>query len=217
MYPVFLETCKFTEDGFWKQVFEELAYGKTPYGSYINKGFLCCNYKGKEFSYKIDSSDPEKLFQDVHDLLSRKLGVESSADKSRKIKDFVKIQEEIMEIRNAKWSGIKKKSTKDFIIENFIVEMKKKWNLSDSDSRKLNSIINIGLLFKTITSKDIDYSDGKINSINNITFEENSVDYNFQNELTEFAEFNIIFQEKESFLELWEKYVEDLKKAKKVV
>lgn len=216
LYPIFLETCKYTEDGFWKQVFEDLAYGKTPYGSYINKGFLCCNYKGKEFSYKIDSSDSQKLFEDVFELLSKKLGVESSADKSRKIRDFQKIQEEIMEIRNSKWSGIKKKSTRDAIIENFIVEMKKEWNLPDSEARRLNSLISVGLLFKTISSKDIDYQNGRINSIENIVFTEGSVDYDFKTESTEIPSYTLVFQEKVSFIELWTKYIQDLKKGKRL-
>lgn len=216
VYPIFLETCKYTDDGFWRQVFEDLAYGKTPYGSYINKGFLCCNYKGKEFSYKIDSQDSKKLFEDVFELLSKRLGVESSADKSRKIKDFVRIQEEIMEVRNSKWSGIKKKSTRDSIIENFIVEMKKKWNLTDSDARRLNSVINISLLFKTISSKDIEYEGGKITSIANIFFKEGGVEYEFETDSVEMPSYTIVFQEKVSFLELWSKYIQDLKKSKKV-
>ncbi len=216
VYPIFLETCKYTEDGFWKQVFEDLAYGRAPYGSYINKGFLCCNYKGKEFSYKIDPEDPKKLFDDVFELLSKKLGVESSADKSRRIKDFVKIQEEIAEIRNSKWSGIKKKSTRDSIIENFIVEMKKKWNISDADARRLNSVIGIGLLFKTISSKDIEYAEGKITGISNIYFSEGVVEYEFESEVVEMPSFTIVFQEKVSFLELWTKYIQDLKKSKKL-
>lgn len=215
IYPVFLETCKYTDDGFWKQVFEDLAYGKSPYGSYITKGFLCCNYKGKEFSYKIDSSDSRRLFDEVFELLSKKLGVESSADKSRKIKDFVKVQEEMMEVRNSKWSGIKKKSTRDSIIENFIVEMKKKWNLSDNDARRLNSVINISLLFKTISSKDIEYEEGKIKEISNIFFSEGTVEYEFETESAEMPSYAIVFQEKVSFLELWTKYIQDLKKSKK--
>ena len=55
IYPFFIDCCKYTDDIFWKFVFEDLAYGKTPYGIYLTKNFLCCNYKGKEFSYKIDS------------------------------------------------------------------------------------------------------------------------------------------------------------------
>jgi hypothetical protein len=42
-YPVFLEACQYTEDAYWENIFEELAYGKAPYGTYISKDFLCCS------------------------------------------------------------------------------------------------------------------------------------------------------------------------------
>ena len=45
VYPFFLKCCEYTDDIFWKFVFEDLAYGKSPYGTYITKNFLCCNYK----------------------------------------------------------------------------------------------------------------------------------------------------------------------------
>ena len=62
VYPFLLKCCAFTNDNFWKYVFEDLAYGKPPYGTYITHNFLCCKYKDKEFSYKIcDKKSAEKL------------------------------------------------------------------------------------------------------------------------------------------------------------
>ena len=72
LYPVFLECLQFTNDFFWENIFEDLAYGKTPYGTYINKDFLCCNYKDKEFSYKIEKKEPELLYNDILFLLGKK-------------------------------------------------------------------------------------------------------------------------------------------------
>ena len=39
VYPGFIECLQFTEDIFWENIFEDLAYGKTPYGTYISKDF----------------------------------------------------------------------------------------------------------------------------------------------------------------------------------
>ena len=72
LYPVFLECLQFINDAFWENIFEDLAYGKTPYGTYINKDFLCCNYKNKEFSYKIEKKDPKTLYNDIYSLLGNK-------------------------------------------------------------------------------------------------------------------------------------------------
>jgi hypothetical protein len=209
LYPIFLECVKYTEDGFWRQVFEDLAYTQCPYGSYFNKGFFCCSYKGKEFSYKIEGDDAEKIFNDVYSLLSNKLGITSSNDRVKKIQDFEKIRNEFQEIRNSKWSSIKKKTTRDFIIENFIVEMKKTYKLSDKESRRLNSIVSIGLLFKTILPKDIEYENGRISSIANIFFSEGQVTFDHSNLHSDNMVYNIVFQEKGTLIELWRKYVKD--------
>ena len=75
LYPIFLECLQYTTDTFWENIFEDLAYGKTPYGTYINKNFLCCNYKNKEFSYKIEKKNADQLYNDVFNLLAKKLGL----------------------------------------------------------------------------------------------------------------------------------------------
>ena len=66
----------------WKYIFEDLAYGRTPYGTYITKDFLCCNYKGKEFSYKIDTTKTgEQLYNELYNILFNKFGLLSIEDK----------------------------------------------------------------------------------------------------------------------------------------
>ena len=72
VYPIFIECLQFTEDIFWENIFEDLAYGKTPYGTYISKDFLCCKYKKKDFSYKIERKDPKILYEEVYNLLANK-------------------------------------------------------------------------------------------------------------------------------------------------
>lgn len=89
VYPIFLECCQYTNDIFWENIFEDLAYGKTPYGTYISKDFLCCNYKDKEFSYKIEKKNSEQLYEDIYLLLAKKLGLLSQRDKLKKKNRFL--------------------------------------------------------------------------------------------------------------------------------
>jgi hypothetical protein len=209
IYPVFVDASKFIDDCFWKQIFEDLAYGYAPYGSYFSKGFFCCSYKGKEFSYKVESNDAQKIFMDVHHLLANRMGIASSHDRARKIQDFERLRDEFHEIRNSKWNSIKRKTSRDFIIESFIVDMKKQHRLSDGEARKLNALISIGLLFKSISHKDIQYADGKIVSINGITFERGKVNFEPSTFVTTEPSLSIIFQEKALLSELWYKYVKE--------
>ena len=175
IYPIFLVCCQYTSDIFWENVFEDLSYGKTPYGTYITKDFLCCNYKDKEFSYKIEKNkDPEVLYNDIFSLLSKKLGLLSQRDKIKKKIDFYNIEEDIKEGRK-KWSNIRKKNIKDLLIEKYVIDMKNKHSLSVKQAKYLLSIIFIAMVFKVITVKDIQYENGKINHIDGIEFEKKKI------------------------------------------
>ena len=176
IYPFFLNCCIYTNDPFWKFIFEDLSYGKAPYGSYITKNFLCCNYKGKEFSYKIESNKDSKiLFTEVHNLLFKKLGLMSDKDKINKRKAFDITSDEIKINNTTNWSLIKKKTVKNIIIENYVISMKNTYQLTNRQTKKLLSIIIIGLIFKTITNQDINYKNNKILDIEGINFISNKI------------------------------------------
>lgn len=211
LYPIFLECLQYTTDTFWENVFEDLAYGKTPYGTYINKSFLCCNYKNKEFSYKIERKDPKVLYDDVYGLLAKKLCLLSVRDKLNKKIDFNNIEEEIKQTRES-WTNIRKKNIKDLLIENFVINMKTKYSLNVKKSRKLMSDIFIAMIFKVITVKDINYKDGNITSIDGITFSEN--EYNFHKDIYDLENDyrKCILVDKPLISENWDKYLYNLQK-----
>lgn len=214
LYPIFLECLQYCTDNFWENVFEDLAYGKSPYGTYINKGFLCCNYKNKEFSYKIEKKDPEILYQDVYNLLVKKLGLLSVRDKLNKKIDFNNIEEDLKLTRKS-WTSIRKKNIKDLLIENFAIKMKKEYNLTLKQTQKLVSYIFIAMIFKVITMKDINYDNGEIISIDGIEFENNNFYftqdiYNIDNEYRK-----CILVDKTLMSDNWEKYLISMQKLKR--
>ena len=155
VYPIFLDCCKYTKDIFWKYIFEDLAYSKPPYGTFITKNYLCSTYKNKEFSYKIDiSKTPQIVFNEVLDLLSNKLGLLSHKDKYKR-REFFNLQHS--NIKKDNWIQIKQKILKNTYIRKYIISAKKKYKFTQKDARKLLSFIIIGFLFKTIVAKDIDF------------------------------------------------------------
>ena len=102
VYPIFLECSTHTTDNFWTYIFEDLAYLKTPYGIYIQKNYICCNYKGKEFNYKIDiSKDSKILFDEIYKLICNRFGLQSEQDKLN--------QRKLFEYNIKNWEIIKKK------------------------------------------------------------------------------------------------------------
>lgn len=214
IYPIFLECCQLAKDTFWVNVFEDLAYGKTPYGTYINKDFLCCSYKNKEFSYKIERKDPQELYNDIYELLTKKLGILSRKEKVKKRVDFHKTESRIKEFRQD-WANIKKKNIKDLLVERYVIDMKNKYSLTIKQCKYLLSVLFIAIVFKVITSKDIEYSEGKIQNIDGIEFTKKKIHIKrdiYEIDLNSSPE---ILVDKKVMSDNWEKYLTTLRKYKK--
>lgn len=170
IYPFLVECSKFTDDSFWKNIFEELAFGTTPYGTYLVKDHLTCGYKDKEFTYKIEKKSPEILYKEITTLLKDKLGLLSREEIVRRKTESKKYEENNDKLKND-WLSIKRKNIKDLLIEQYVIKMMKKHSLSTSQAKYLLSIIFIAFVFKTITHADIDYKNGEILNIEGIEFE----------------------------------------------
>ncbi len=211
VYPIFLECCQYAKDTFWENVFEDLAYGKVPYGTYISKDFLCCSYRKKEFSYKIERKAVKQVHDEVYHLLVTKLRLFSPEERVKQKKAFDDYENNMKFSRNS-WAGIRKKSIKELLIELFVTRMKKEYSLSLKQSRQLLSSIFMAMVFKVITSNDIKYNDGCIQSINGIDFEKGQViiKRNLYNLKANIAP-NIVL-EKKRMVDNWTKYLKELKR-----
>jgi hypothetical protein len=170
VYPFFIECFKYTDDAFWKSIFEDLAYSITPYGVYVNKDFLTCGYKDKEFSYKIQKKDPKELYDEIYSIFKNKLGlmsrdeiIKKRIDLDNNMKDDIK--------KYTDWSNLKKKNIKDLLIEKYALTMKAKYSLTIAQTRTLVSIIFLAFIFKVIIADDITIINGNIERINGIDFQ----------------------------------------------
>lgn len=211
IYPMFLECCKYAVDLFWESVFEDLAYGKLPYGTYISNNSLCCSYKDRNFSYALDEEqDAKTLHDDIYGLLSKKLSLLSQKDRIRKKIEF--FNTEIDTEYRKSWSSIRKKNVQDLIIENYVIEMKNQFNLSLKQAKYLLSIIYIGRILKVITSNDIIFENGKVISINGITFSTKKIIIAKEIYNTDIETGNCIIVEKSLLSDTWEKYLASLRK-----
>jgi hypothetical protein len=173
VYPFFIECCKYTDDAFWKSIFEDLAYSITPYGVYVNKDFLTCSYKDKEFSYKIQKKDPKELYEDIYSIFKNKLGLMSRDEIIKKKIDVDNMKEDIRTYTD--WANLKKKNIKDLLIEKYALSMKTKYSLTLPQTRHLVSIIFLAFIFKVITSEDITIKNGNIEHIEGIDFEHGKI------------------------------------------
>jgi len=211
VYPIFLECCNFTENTFWENIFQNLAYGESPYGTYISKDFICCNYKNKKFSYKIEKKESSIIYKDVYNLLKNKLGIMSKLERNNKIE---KMDSNLNTQKNT-WNSIKKKNIKSLLIEQYVIRMKKKHKLTIKKSKYLLSLIYICLLFKVLTNKDIIYENNLILDIKGIEISNNCVKitrniYDSDDIIND----DIIINNKINMSDNWEKFLKELKKIK---
>lgn len=172
-YPVFIKCLSFINDPFWRFVYEDMAYGKCPYGLYLQKNYLCCCIKNKEFTYKIEKDKSvDEIYQDTYNLLKQRVGILSEKEKLIQ-------REKALKTRNInkkdEWINVKKKMIRDTLLENFVLTKSLNNNLSVNISKKVLSLLIIGLMFKTLNSKDIIYKEGYIKDVNGFVFQPNRV------------------------------------------
>jgi hypothetical protein len=178
-YPIFLECTRFCgKDVFWKFVFEDMAYGKFPPGIYIQKDYLCCSSKGKEFVYKmLENGEMMKTEQEVYDEIRNLLQTRACllSDKEalfqrKNILHSRQIQFERERYNEESWNVIRKKIIKENLVEEFVLESRNKFDLDSQQIKRLFSLIILGFIFKSIHSKDVSYSNGYIQSIEGFKF-----------------------------------------------
>jgi len=161
IYPHFLHCCQETEDHYWKYIFEDLSYGRAPYGVYFTKGFMCCGFKGKEFSYRVDPNIPvPQLFKEVKTILKSKLGIQSSSDILSSREKFEKTAESLALHECSDWNLIKKKEVRCLLLENFIISQNSGFNRAQQ--KKLLSSLMLAIQLKIIINEDIIIHSGNI-------------------------------------------------------
>jgi hypothetical protein len=177
LYPVFVKCTQYTTDEFWKNLFDNLSVGKCPKSIYISNGTIYSSNKRKGFSYIIPTSnvsglnDPQNIFIELRELLIRNTSICSSIDVSIKKKEIREKQEDDI-TDTTTWSEIRKKNLREIFIIKFIVRMKKKYKFDWNKSRDLYIMIQIGFIYKTQTSKDVNFTNKRIDSIDGITYDE---------------------------------------------
>jgi hypothetical protein len=178
-YPNILQCCVHAKDKFWFNVFESLSYSKCPPGTYIINDSLCCSYKKKEFNYSLVQYEKstKTIYEEIHNLLSKKIGLQSKDDRYKKYSAFKELQNKIFNEKKT-WPQIRRKNIKDIHTENFVLTMKNKYNFTIKQCRKLLSVIFMATVFKIIKPEDVLFDGHKIVNINGFDFKDSIFFFN---------------------------------------
>ena len=215
--PLFLEFLEFEQDMYWIELFKDLSKSKTPVGVYFYNNCIC--FKGKPNNTinlsDYSTSDYRTLYEDIIDFLKNVVKLKSPSEKENDQLSYY-IDEQKIKDNIVNWSDIKKKKTKDILIELFSIKMKQKFSLSVHQTRNLISSLAIKIAFKHIQGSDINIIDGEIETINGLMFEkkkfffendqiDQSIQIQYHIDLSEFTENN-----PKNMIELWLKHLSDV-------
>lgn len=168
LYPIFLKCCKYLTDSYWVYLFEDMAYGKCPFGILIQDQCIYSILKNREFRYPFDQNkDPEEMTKELCHIFTNRLQLLSVQDHFRfrnECQDYVKNYMNNI----SSWNDIRKKNLKDILLEQYALTQRIKYNYSWSFTRTLFAIIFIGIQFKTLASRSIHYRNRSIQSIDGI-------------------------------------------------
>lgn len=205
-YPIFLKIANQMDDTFWKYIYEDLCYGKCPYGIYIQGDFICCFMKEKEFCYKIDEENPS-IKGELHNLLKNKAGILSEKEKIQQKEDFFKSKKNI-NLNN-------KKFIRENLIQSFVLQQSKNNHLSLDTARRLINFLFIGFVFKLLSLKNILLDETSIKEIKDIEFFNQKVILkNFLYQKSFKLDNTLFFEDesKKNIHQMWNNYHDSVKK-----
>jgi hypothetical protein len=181
IYPIFIECSNLTTDPYWKEQLELLAYNRFPqelrYDPTHSNFVLRVDKKPAEV-IALPSEDEEgadkKIFSVTMSILKTRLNMRSTRDlQIQKDKLTDTLQKDTQDL-DCGWKDIKPKCVKEQLIMAYLSELSLKHSLTPAEHKQLVAEVHLGLQFKSITTNDIKYSNGKILNITNLEFDKDT-------------------------------------------
>lgn len=210
IFPILYEVSEKCEDEYWKQLFFDLSIGKIIKNINISNGHISYASKRKGFQYYfIQKTSDEIINELIPQLVSNFI---MCSEKNTKIKNITEqIKKENDDMKQTKWSKIRRKNVKLNLISEYIINLQKTNNLSWANCSRIHNIL-VNNFNSHIMTKIVSMENGKINSIEGINIVNNVLIFNhsfydkieYNKEDVEEEEIN---ETEENFEILWDSYV----------
>lgn len=170
--PIFLEFIPYTLDKFWQDRFTAFAYGKFPKCLEYKSGAIVFKKKGVGLNCDLDEDNIEESYLKLKDFMKTSVKLYSPLDQEIEDEKIMKINSANLLKNKTSWSQIKKARIKQFLIDQFINEKSKQYILTARQIKDLTFQIQLGLLFKIINSKTVKLSEGRIEEIKGLYYDD---------------------------------------------
>lgn len=204
-YNFFSDCVKYAETDFWVNIFTDLSNGVPPYGFSLYNDTISYKHNKDKYVRISINTNPEKLYNIVNKFLYDN-GIMSSGERDKKKEDF----NQDSSVCNDSWSSIRKKNTRELLMQLYVLKVKKQYNLSIKQCRYLLSFIYMAVLFNEINQEDIHIVNGKIEKIDGITYSNGKIDFKidlYNNIGSSSNDENRINLSGKTMITKWEKYI----------
>lgn len=168
-YDIFLTCAEVIEDDYWKKIFIDAAHNKLPKNLIIRDGYLSLRNNKNGTGVNINQSTSE-LINNVINFMKKHCNMQSGKDIDRKKKIKDEVMSMLKPFSELTWKELNTRSRQIMITE-YCKRVTEELNQNEHYLAKLNRLICYGLLSKKLTPANIDYSEGQINNIQNIDYD----------------------------------------------
>lgn len=173
LFPIFIDclllftrTAKTPSDNI-KCLFQNLAYGTPPYGTYFNNnGYLCCKLRKREFSIDCNQYDVPTLTTLIPQVFEPII----ASHPTHPSHFSNTISRSSNNAHSNSWRYIRKQNIRHNYLCNYIHRMSQIYNLDSRECKELLHTIVLALFFKLIHPHDIHMSNNQIDNIKGISF-----------------------------------------------
>lgn len=169
LYPILAECAALTTDCFWKDLFEKASFGKFIKGFTINRDYLIYKRGSKSDSVLIPNS-PHEAYSVCVSFFQSSAKIYSDED-LKKIHEEERLMQLEEQLKERTWSKTRKRQA-EVLIDDYICELKAKYHLGVEQGKKLEDLINIGLLYNYFNKDNIILKDGMISEIKSLKYDE---------------------------------------------
>lgn len=167
IFPIFIKCAEICKDDFWKQLFEDMGYGKHPKNIFISDKTI--NIGKNKPAFYFDNLSEQEIVNQLIPFLQTHTSLYSCSDLKKRKTLIQQLKNDRDYINSIKWPQIRKTTLKKIFLLNFVDAKRVEHNLSWDTATKLYNILLVEI-FKQGMSKRIDYQNGVIISIDGLEF-----------------------------------------------
>jgi len=168
LYPYFDKCAKCAPSGY-VEIFKSLAYGTAPRYLYIHDGSISTQ-NNRRASIRFEGEPIDVFVPACVQFIQTYSTVHLEETQHKAMRAINEIYDAVpgLDLKQCEWTNIRSKATRKILILDYVVRMKREHKLSASSEHTLYTFITNGMLVKDITSTDVVFVNGRVESIANL-------------------------------------------------